>query len=642
MEQQETGRLSRAARIARAVVAGATMGILAVSSAVGVAPGEAATTQYTITVGGWEVGGFLSSTGHLVYCIEPGAFEPSGQQLEPRAVETLPGFSAQQRDITGWDAVATGAPVSGPVLQRMNWLLTTYGQTQDANVAAAVQFALWMLREDPGLDPWTQHHAQWLIDNGAAWHIERAQQMVTEAKQAIEASAPAMPEGELVMSFDADTKNGTVSYPEGTERLRITGGVFESGEQEAAVGPDAGALGWVSHENSGSWRGERTVSVTGEWSQEYTHWPAAVMLHESVASHEQNLGSMMGPVDAESRVPLDPVSIGIAEQFEPVLTTQTAEFVVRIGEGSFTDRVNFGVSADSRDWATRQVDAGGSEYAPVIADGVLYGPFDRPQQPQSAAPAGAPVAARASLTADRGPGEYEVNAHVSPSEPGYYYWVWEISEATQSTEIREAALLPPGYTFADRFGLAEESHFAPLRLRWSTALVDQRLTAGSAVVRDAISVTASSGEWLFDETGDPVTAHLRLTVYSTEEKPQQQATVPEAARVIAEQIVAVTEQGTVSAEPIELPRDTRGWVTARVCLVEEDQPNEVRGVIEEWCDNFGVPEETAQIMEPVLPPETRPAALAVTGSGMALGSISGVLALVGLAVWARGRTASLR
>lgn len=606
MEQTAGGAGPTTARFARSVMVLVALVILAGSSVLLAPPSRAATVQFMASFGGWEVGAFLSSTGHVVYCIEPGAFEPKGPQQEPQEVDTLPGFAAQARDQTGWDAQVTGAPISGPALQRMNWLLTTYGQTQDHDQAAAVQFALWWLRDDPGLDAWLDHHAGWVQNNGGDWHIRRASQMVDEARLVIEQSAPPQPAQPLEMRLEGAPKSGVVRYPAGTQQLSITGGSFVGGSAELVVGPEAGSASWESHENSGEWRSQRRVAVAGAWKQEYTHWPAAVTMHPPVEAAQQMLGAMVGPTSAVSEAVLDPVELLVDEQFSPVLTTQTVDYFVPTGGGTFADRVTFGLAEGSREWATRSLADGGREYAPVVAEGVLYGPMSAPPEVQNTAPADAPVAARARLVADQGPGEYLATTDQGSNGPGYYSWVWSIAESQQLPEIREAALLPEGYLFSDRFGLADESHLSPLVLRWVTDLQENELAIDNLVLRDDVTVSVAAGDWIRDASEQPIPARIRLTAYGLAEAPVRQSSVPEGVEELAREFVTVTEPGVVEAPPITLPAGTRGWVTVQACLIAEDQPEQHLGMVEEWCDDFGVSDETARVVEPSVRTEAQP------------------------------------
>ncbi|MFC7765602.1 hypothetical protein [Leucobacter soli] len=263
-------------------------------------------------------------------------------------------------------------------------------------------------------------------------------------------------------------------------------------------------------------------------------------------------------------------------------------------------------------------------------------------------PDDAPTAGDAAVIAEHGPGEYRVESTAGPTGPGYYYWVWRIREEEQTAELREADLLPQGYDFSDDFGLVDEGHVVPTGLRWDTELEERVLDAGDAVLRDRLTVEPHGGVWLRDESGDRIPAVIRLTVYGSDTEPARAATAPEDARRLTEARVEVDRpvDGGVVVDPIELPSDTRGWVTVQACLYAEDQPERWRGYTEEWCDDYGIPEETARISEPEQPGQPEEPArpddpeLALTGSdGDSM--LSAGVPLVGLGLLGSGAGALL-
>lgn len=574
----------------------------------GVPPAGAAVPAHTVSFGGWVVGGFASSTGELVYCIEPGAMEPSGAQQSATVTDTLPGYTSNSFDPTGWNGTVTSGPLSGEAVRQMNWMLSVYGQNPDPDTAAATQLALWIVRGDPGLAHWLDHHLGWARSHGGAWHVDRALQMVEEARANAVGAPSAVPSAQLEIVLDDVPGTGFVRYPAGTTRLRIAGAVFEDGRPVFEIaGGEAGAVAWRTDLHEPEWRRLTPVSVSGEWQREVSGWPAQLRLHAPAERYQQALGSTAGPVETVVRADLPPVEAQIDAQFAPVLETRSETRFVRRGDGAFADRVTLGVVPGARPWAERSGTAG-AEYAPVTAEGVLYGPYAQPQQPSQSPPPGAPVAARARLVADRGPGEYRVAAEQRPRESGYYYWVWRIREDEQPDVMREAGLMPAGYAFQDAFGLVDEGHVVPSTVRWSTELAERELPLDGLVLRDRVRASLHGGAWLQDAEGERIPAVLRLTVYRSDERPERSTAPPAAAEEIAQERVTVAgPDETVEAPPIRLPFETRGWVTVRSCLLAEDQDERAEH-IEEWCDDYGVPEETAQILLPVVRTEARPAA----------------------------------
>lgn len=564
---------------------------------------HAATGAVVRSFGGFMVGAFLTSDGELVYCVEPGADLPSGNQQSARTVTALPAYTSSATESAGfgWNGEVSSGQASGVEMRQMNWLLSTHGQTHDPDTAVSVQLALWMLRGDPGAAAWLDHHLSWVAQHGGQGHIDAAIALASEARTIAQDPGPLLPAGSLQLNPGNSHGTGEISYPAGTQSLGLSGAVFddESASRTPRSNADPGTASWRAHLHSDGWERYTSVSANAEWSMTRTSWPAELTLHPAEISEQQRLGSMVGPSTETRELQLDPVELRIDNQFFPVLTTRAdAQFVER-GSGKFVDRVTFAVHEDSAPWAERTGASGAPEFAPVVAEGSLYGPFSHPQEVRAVAPAGAPLAASTTLTADRGPGEYVVAADKEPKESGYYYWVWRIREEAQLDAVRNAELLPAEYDFRDAFGLALEGQVVPTQLRWNTQLQQQLLMLDNIVLEDRLDLSLRAGAWLRDPEGSRIPAKLRLTVYNTENEPERQEQVPDDAHEIARVHLDVSQVAeAIEAEHIALPFETRGWLTVRTCLLEEDQDPAHRGFHEEWCDDFGVPEETAQISVP--------------------------------------------
>lgn len=580
-------------------------------------PAAAANRGYMVDIGGWMVGTFVSSNGAHTYCVEPGTSEPVAAQRSPRETGTLPGYTGYQPDATGWNAKVTSGPASGETVRRMNYVMWQYGRTTNADQAASVQLAIWLIRDDPGVRDWLEHRLKWVRDHGRGDLIKRAETYVAEARA--QARAPQNPSpGALTLrdsKVSADetgvvTGTGTVAYPAGTTRLTISGAEFAGGKTSLAIsGGRAGSVSWQARLHSEKWEREHRVSVSGAWEAKKSGWPASVVVHPASQENQQWLGSGVSPVDETVRADLKSVTVALDSQFSPELTTEVPERFVERESGVFSDTVSVTVGEGSAPWAARRNPEGDAEFAPVTAEGELFGPFDTPLEESEAPPEGAPVAAHAEIVADRGPGTYEVDAD-PPVSSGYYSWVWSVREDRQTEEIRAAELLPNGYAFSDRFGVEAEGQTVPTALRWTTQLVESRIGLDDMRVRDRLTPESAHGPWLRDAEGHPLPAVLTLTAYHSAAEPEQSAEVPEDATVIGSTQVTVGADGeTVEAEPIDVPFETRGWVTVRTCLNRDEQVEESREYFEEWCDDYGIPSETAKIAPPEVVTEAQPQAL---------------------------------
>ncbi|MGK0721125.1 hypothetical protein [Leucobacter sp. W1478] len=591
-------------------------------------PGQPPASAYTpgsmIDFNGWPVGTFQLANGQFVYCIEPGADPPQLTQQSAEVVDELRGYSVDMSDVTGWSGRVSTTPISGEPLRRINYVLSAHGDTQNADTAVAVQFAIWMLRQGAGEAAWLNHHISWVEQHGGAGHISQARALAAEAiASALPPSTPS-PAG-LQLREDGRFGEGVVAYPLGATELRITGGTFADGTTVLSLdGSAAGEVRWSADLHPNGWQRLHQVRVSGSWSLPSHGWPAQLEIYPSLVPEEQTLTWSVGAVTETHVGEWEPVELMIDTQFSPVLTTQVVERWIPRESAPFADTVTLSQGEGSAPWAQRVTEGGNLVYAPIVANGVIYGPFNRPQTPSVTVPAGAPVAGTAQLLAQRGPGTYEIVSTQMSDESGYYYWVWEIEESAQVAEVRAAQLIPQGYLFRDEFGLVEEGHVTPTRLSWATELVSNELTLDHMHLTDRVTVTLHGGAWLRDETGKRIPARIRLSVYGSTDQPRQQSEVPEGAEVIAQGFVEVNAPNRmVTSDPISLPSSTRGWVTIRACLVAEDQPEEWRGYIEEWCDDYGVPAETARIVEPE--------ALATTGGAGTGGLVTG-----GIAVFAAG------
>lgn len=625
---------------------------LAAASLVTPPPADAATEGRMITIGGWPVGAFRSSSGRYVYCLEPGAVEPSGAQKSARTVSELPAYRAYTFDQSGWDGTVASGSLSGGKLRQINYVLWEHGRTKSASTAVAVQLAVWMLRGDPGAKKWLAHHLDWVKKHGGQKYIDRAEEFVDEARRKAVAAAAPKP-APLKIEQGAEPGTGTVGYPAGTTRLSIDGGVFDEGGTTLKVRDGkAGRAAWRASPQmsaqTGEWRGDAEVSITGKWSLAARGWPAKVSLQPPVVALQQRLASGIGPVSSTFSGVLAGTE-RVESSFEPVLSTLVETRILTAGEDPFVDTVELDVAEGSNPWPSRRT-GGETEFMPLLAEGTVYGPFEQPQSIGAEVPDGAPVAGNAVLRAERGPGAYRVESASMPSGSGYYYWVWRIREEDQPAELRSSGLLPGGYDFADDFGLADEGHVVPTALRWSTELARRELGVAETELIDRLAVRAEGGTWLRDEHGEPVPARIRFTAFHSESEPEQQAAAPEGARRIAERIVEVDagagdekirndaddsgvggEAGGGTGSPVqsvalELPVLRAGWVTVQACLREEDQSEEWRGHIEEWCDDYGVPAETAKLSasaprEAPEPEQPRRPRLAETGAAGSPGFI---------------------
>ncbi|KIP53783.1 hypothetical protein [Leucobacter komagatae] len=572
---------------------------------------QAASLDGMIAIGGYEMGAFILADGSLAYCLEPGAQAPLSAQLPPGRVSELPGYSVYVDDAWGWSGQVRTSPATGEVMRQLNWVLAEHGNTTDSEKAVAVQIALWELRREPGNAAWIDGKYAHFNRNGGAAFVTAGKRLAAEAKTAAVGPGNVRPDAPLELTQDTEdgAESGAVSYPRGTTELKIAGGRFADGSTQLKLdGSTAGSVRWSATPHEPAWARFNDVTISGTWALAERYWPAELIVHPSSRAVEQRLGSGVKPVVGQNTGALGPVSATFDSRFAPAVTTQVPEELVPRTTGLFRDRVTVS-EADGR-WPER---LDGGEMLPLLAEGTLYGPFVSPQQEAPDPPVDAPVAARASVEITEGPGTYDVETSLAGASSGYYYWLWMIREEGQSEEIRAAEILQPGAVHADRFGVLAERQIVPTELRWQTRLAEHTITPSARTLQDSVRATLVGGEWLQDESGARLQANVRLTFYQLNERPERQALPSPAARELGHVLVPMTEVDRwTEAPPFTIPADERGWVTVQACLIAADQTAEIVGKITEWCDDFGVPDETAQIVEPLAEtggPAPRPEAL---------------------------------
>lgn len=594
------------------------------------APAQAATLDGMLSFAGFHVGAFHSSNGASAYCLEPAADAPFGAQLEPGVVTMLPAYSISVSDPWGFAGTVSTEEASGEILRRMNWVLSEHGQGADAEQAVAVQVALWELRRGPGNAAWIDSKYALIAQHGGQAYVDAGLALAATSATAARAPGNAVPSSELSIGLGTVHGSGSVAYPAGTTELTIEGGTFLDGSTVLRIiGGAAGEARWIATLHEPDWADEHTVTVSGRWRLDEEYWPAEIVLYPPTVDAEQRLGAGVSPIRGTNEGAFEPVSTTIGSRFAPRVTTAVVSGFVARDPGEFGDSIMVDAAPGGAPWPSR---AGGVEFLPLRADGTLYGPFAAPQTTSDAPPSGAPVAARSSIELDDGPGSYEARETVSSLEAGYYYWVWEIREEAQRAEVRASGLLEPGGVYSDRFGEQAERQLVPTELRWVTQLERRELPISDRLLRDRIRVSLQGGAWLRDDAGERLPARIRLTAYRTAERPERQGTQPFEAEELGSAIVEVRDPDTwVSAPEFEVPADAIGWVTVRACLLDEEQFAVTRGSFAEWCDDFGIPEETAELLQPPAPLPEAP--LAKTGGGSALSALSPV-GIAGVAVGA--------
>jgi hypothetical protein len=535
-----------------------------------------------------------------VYCVELYRPVPRGlRELEPQNLTTLPAFTGAEQPISQ-------PAMAGEGLRHLNYVLTKYGSTTDNREAAAVQLAIWKIRAAGLASTHLSNIEREIRDGKEAAVIQRANRMVSEAEHrdydtvGSHATSPA-----ITMHTPYE---GTIRLKANTETVKLQNAVFQK-------------TGSASITFSGGLKTDQTLKIRAQEPTSSDGWKrffeikAAGTYRYSILSRTVTVYSPPGNAQRLISVPREKSEIKrkpfqtkttVDTKWKPVLHTKTPVKRVKKGE-TFSDTVTFAVADTGAPWRHAYKD-GKQAFAQITARGTMYGPYlsDPAKNPAQKAPEGSPVAATAQVTTDptHGPQTLSVKTSQVSRESGYYTWQWVIDAQDQTTEVRSPRggepALPANYRYEDGFGVVTESQYTDMAVNLDTRLSKTEVAlAGS--INDTVTVSlAGKGGWLQGADGSRIPVVLRGTLYTTQEKPIQQQNVPENAKKIYEfkQVTVSGPDERTVTEPFRVPLDTSGYITAVWCVDEQDQPEALRGLVEETCDEFGVPAETARVLRP--------------------------------------------
>lgn len=580
-------------------------------------PAQAADRGAGHVYGGVFVGAYLTTSTHLnAYCAEPDGDNPTAE-LAPKLMSSLRGYRMQS---TGhWVA-----PYDNPAgLMLMNYISSMYGGVAQGpgwhdDQAAAVAIAIWTIRghSDEVVADWVAN-----IRALAPGHVQtQVEWLLTEADKGTVQPSISAPNDPEVIWGDGDA--GKILVPEGYQEIRIDAGAQFMGQAPAGVtfsssnkvakvvGTRAFALEFEVISGVNSPR-QKEASFSGKWIKYGERWPARVWGYQpAVDDADQLLLFGGGPEEFSESGTWKHTSKSRGDQrFRPIVTTQVPTARAVAGE-PFRDRVTFGVDESSGNWPAYWVD-GTRKFRSVKATGTLYGPFAAPpirsaEVPSDPAP---PIVATAEVNAVRGPGTYEVEAaNTGAAASGYYSWVWQITGMNQGPEIQvgeaDQWYIEHHYLFQDAFGIPDETQFRAMNLAVETELDDEELAPGGKTL-DKITVISAGDMW-FEREGQPVPVAVRVTVFETDGEPVRGPEAPPESRILSTELVTVTGiESTTTVEVVAPLTDEKGkaingpsGVTVQTCILAEDQIEEVKDLVEEYCDDWGIPEESARVTPP--------------------------------------------
>ncbi|WP_460002161.1 hypothetical protein [Microbacterium xylanilyticum] len=544
---------------------------------------------------------YESSTGQYVYCLDSSLTVPFGEESAPSQVSYVPA----NPNVT--NAVDMGPDAAG----RVNYVISTWGQTTDDLQSAAVYITALAYQKGGGWGEAVTYAGgrQDVID--LAWSMYQQSQAVT-----IGGSGSGQVTGNGVLTVDPQNNyKGTVNI-NGTAganvTITLTNGVFDSTGTNtltnATSNTDYAIHGVPPTDDGAPYKISGTFTLkAGSGSV----WPASINLY-TYSEGAQRMAGALGPVSTEQTINgsfSDPDSRSTV--FLPIVKTTAVQFVKK-GE-KFTDQWNFGTQPDAKglDNGWYQSPTSGN-YAQIPADAVIYGPFK--EQPAEApdAPAGAPVAAHASMTTDLkiGPTKpYTVTSDEVAKESGYYVWQTSITDAKVKDLFKP--LIPSPYSWKDAFGQTVESSIVPMTITGSTKVTTPEV-ALSGVPGDSASIV-NDGIWL-QNGGKNIDVTVKWDAYwdKTIDGPKQvpASQIPADAVKLGTVTQKVNKPGDIktpdTAEALGFTAPAAG--TGSIVWVLHIDAADNAGMVEDWSDDYGVPSEIQKIAQPTTKTQATPGA----------------------------------
>lgn len=415
------------------------LGAVSAQASIPIGPGYQIPNPYRDSI----IGGYRAPDGNILYCLEWGKESPTGPNDTFDSVQSTNSYA-------GWSHLE---------IARVNYLISTWGQTNDNNQAAAVQMAIWMRHPGTG-DPFFAEHrfVKATIRDAAvrAAITQRAQEMNAEADTFTPYVRAAI--GQITLTPTADDPLAGVLRVTGipantTGTLQLSGGLFELNQASSVAGVRNGDelryRGALRDDEFGQHRfGVTSTFITpGSPGDEVVIWKNGDSFQD-LGEHSSYIPDFEYSLSAEVVVPVT---------FAPTLTTVAAQSVSVLGEG-LVDTIEVNLADSGEPW--RQLSDG--SYLPVDAWCQAYGPLKEQPQTRQEVPADAPkFGERVLVQIGGGPEDplktlYRAEFVEIPKKAGFYTFVCGFSGATQTT-TEASASLPKEYSFQHEFGLPEET-----------------------------------------------------------------------------------------------------------------------------------------------------------------------------------------
>ncbi|WGD38306.1 LPXTG cell wall anchor domain-containing protein [Lysinibacter sp. HNR] len=531
-------------------------------------------------------GGYIAPDGSIAYCLEWGKPGPTN----PAWATTNQGPASS---FNGWGELE---------ISRINYVVTTWGQTADPVQAAAVAVTIWSRHaqsQGAQVSDFSDSHPyvfQALSDPNIRARVFELRDMMTRAADNY-TPVPMQPHGLLsVEPHDAGHDRGWVSVKDlapGTRgTLVLDGAVFDATGSPSITGAESGSRYSITYMPTDEQLSTVSTTLTGTFTM-----PGRPGDHINLwvtPPRGQTIGTPSSALE-DYRFSLTVTGEPRDLRFSPVVQTQVPTVIVERGE-RFTDTLYPSLAPGSLPW--RRLSSG--NYLPITLWCQAYGPLLSPPTQSSLPDPDAPVFGKKILmSTEESPAEpWKIPVDVSfdgvAEQTGYYTYVCGV-DAHQQQDARSVQALPTDYFYQHDYGLVEETQVTPMRVRFDTQL-DAAMVAPGTQVSDAIIPRTESGGWL--ESGDgiiPVT--LEGTAYWSESQPERSQTAPDGTEVVGTYSMTLLGLQEVLSSPLTTPYRV-GWVTVQWCIPSELQLESYQDLIEDWCDDYGVPAETVKLEWP--------------------------------------------
>jgi hypothetical protein len=566
-----------AAPVRRRVISCFTVLVLAFVGVVALAPpAQAAAVGPSYDNGNGHLGAY-SVVGVNVYCLEIEKARPLGASTGPV--------------MQGWGALT---PLE---LARVNWAISTHGQSLNPRVAAAVNLYVWSIVDAVEYNSHGMSGDDWFITRATGADIPAIRGNLAAIRSQANAITTVGVDGGgsatlSVQMFDSYDGQVVVSATPASASgvLHLDGAVVAGTDADSAPVQDGSVI---------PIRGIPLDSQT----EEYAITANATFTVSQVGGYygrigvyttgsAQRLGFPGGQAPATYTFDAaDYVTDPLELQFEPVITTAVSDAMLQPGE-PFVDQLVVGLSPTSPATEWRILTDGSA--VEVVARGVLYGPFQAPPQGPGV-PVDAPVAWVEYLTLN-GTGRYDTSGGFTTGLSGYYTWVWSIDFDDQVGLT--PLYMPAGYNWHDSFGQEAETVASAVAIDVSSRVTDPIVGLWQPV-SDTLTVThaPASGPWWSTVGGTPVAARFRGSAYFVrgDVPPTVSAGPPPEAELIGvREFDSIVAPGEYTATVPSLFSED-GYVVWQWELVGDDV-----GAFVPWRDDFGLPDETTRITAPTL------------------------------------------